>query len=233
MFIGHYAPALVVAALPRAPRLGALFVAAQLTDLAFFAFALLGIEHYRLTPGATVTNALDLTYLPYSHSLIGALGFAAAWAVGVRLAGGSHRAAWLGAAVVASHWPLDWLVHRPDLTLLGAGPRHGLGLWNWPRIEMPLELALVALALVFHASRTAPEGRGGRIALPVLALALLAAQFANWLTPQPAAIEEPAPASVSLAALATYAALALLAAGVTRTPIATPPSQTGPRRSRS
>lgn len=222
MFIGHYAPALVAAALPRAPRLGWLFVAAQLVDFAFFAFALVGIERFRLTPQATTTNALDLYDMPYSHSLLGALGFAAAWALATRLAGGRPATAWIGAAVVAAHWPLDWLVHAPDLTLLGAGARHGLRLWDWPLVEMPLELALVALALVFYGSRTVACGWNGHAALLILSLALLIAQLVNWLEPQPTAIVDPPPASVPLLALAAFLILAALAAWTARTRLARP-----------
>ena len=47
MFIGHYAPAFVAASSPKAQRLGALFVAAQLVDIAFFIFVLFGAEHMR------------------------------------------------------------------------------------------------------------------------------------------------------------------------------------------
>lgn len=226
MFIGHYAPALVAAVHPRSPRLGKLFVAAQLVDIAFFSFALLGVERFRLVPQATVTNALDLYFMPYTHSLIGTLAFAAVWALGTRIAGGGHRTAWLGAAVVASHWPLDWLVHAPDLTLLGAGPRHGLALWNWPLVEMPLELGLIALALVLYGSRSHARGWGGTASLLVLALALLIAQLVNWLTPQPEAMIDPPPASTSLLALAAFVLLAAMARWVDATRSATPPSQT-------
>lgn len=217
MFIGHYAPALIAAAHPRAPRLGALFVAAQLVDLAFFSFVLLGVEHMRLTPQATLTNALDLYHMPYTHSLIGSLGFAAGWALGTRLAGGGRATAWIGALVVASHWAPDWLVHAPDLTLLGAGYRHGLGLWNWPTIEMPLELGLVAVALVFYASRTVPRGPAGRISFALLTAALFAAQLVNWREPQPEAIVDPPPAATSLVAIAAFLILAVLAGWTGRT----------------
>lgn len=217
MFIGHYAPALIAAAHPKAQRLGVLFIAAQAVDLAFFTFALVGIEHFRLTPQATVTNALDLYDLPYTHSLLGTLGFAAAWALATRLAGGSRTAGWIGAGVVASHWLLDWLVHAPDLTIAGIGRRHGLGLWNWPLTEMPLELAMVALALVFYASHTTAHGRPGHQSLAVLTLALFAAQLANWLTPQPTEILDPAPAATSVQAIAAFVILAALAAWVART----------------
>lgn len=217
MFIGHYAPALIAAAYPRAPRLGSLFVAAQLVDVAFFAFVLLGVEHLRLVPQQTVSNALDLYHMPYTHSLLGALGFAAVWAVATRLAGGGHTTAWIGAGVVASHWLLDWLVHIPDLTLAGAGPRYGLGLWNWPLIEMPLELGLVAVALVFYASHTTARGWRGHASMLVLSLALLVVQLVNWLDPQPMTIVDAVPASVPLTALTAFAVLAALAGWTERT----------------
>lgn len=211
MFIGHYVPALLAAAHPRAPRLGTLFVATQLVDLAFFAFALLGIEHFRLVPGFTVTNAFDLYDLPYTHSLLGTLAFAAGWALVARPVGSSWTAAYIGAAVVASHWFLDLLVHPPDLTIAGIGPRHGLGLWNRPQVEMPLELGLVAVALIFYASRTRAAGRAGDLPLWLLTATLFAAQMAHWRTPQPSSVIDPPPASLPLIALAGYAALAGLA----------------------
>ena len=52
MFIGHYAPAFAAATSPKSPRLAALFVAAQLVDIAFFSFLILGVEKMRMLPGA-------------------------------------------------------------------------------------------------------------------------------------------------------------------------------------
>jgi len=217
MFIGHYAPAFVAATSPKSPRLGALFVAAQLVDIAFFLFVLFGVEHMRAVPGFTAMNAMDLYDMPYTHSLIGAAGFAAAWAVATRLLGGGWPAAWIGAAVVLSHWLLDFVVHAPDLTLFGHGQRYGLGLWNRPAIEMPLELALTFGALLFYLARTEAKGASGRIAPVVLTLALLALQAFNWLEPQPTATIDPVPASQPALALFAYALCAALAFWVART----------------
>ena len=73
MFIGHFAPAFIAAAVsPRSPRLGTLFVAAQLVDWAFFALALIGVERLRVDPAASVMVPMDLYHMPYTHSLIGA-----------------------------------------------------------------------------------------------------------------------------------------------------------------
>ena len=57
MFIGHWAPALAVAARRKRPGLGALFIAAQLVDWAFFLFVLLGVEHMRMTLKGTAELA--------------------------------------------------------------------------------------------------------------------------------------------------------------------------------
>lgn len=217
MFIGHYAPAFVAASSPKSPRLGALFVAAQLVDIAFFVFVLVGVEHMRAVPGFTAMNAMDLYDMPFTHSLIGAAGFAAAWAIGTRWLGGGWPAAWIGAAVVVSHWLLDFLVHTPDLTLFGSGQRYGLALWNHPAIEIPLELALTFGALLVYLTRTEAKGTSGRISPAILALALLGLQAFNWLQPEPAAIVDPLPASQPALALFAYALFAALAFWVART----------------
>ena len=227
MFIGHYAPAFVAASLRRSPRLGAMFVAAQFVDLFFFLFVLLGVERMREVPGHTIMNPGDFYHMPYTHSMIGTLGFAGLWALVVRLRRGDWRLARIGAAVVASHWLLDLIVHAPDLTLLGIGRRYGLALWNDPAVAMPLELGLTALALTFYVSRTRAVGVTGHVALAALVLALLAFQGVHWFAPQPTRIVDPVPASVPLTALVAYAILTALAwwTGATRA------MRTGPRRS--
>ncbi|WP_428630723.1 hypothetical protein [Sphingopyxis sp.] len=207
MFIGHWAPALAAAAHPKAPGLGTLFLAGQLVDWAFFAFVLADIEHLRLSPGISVMNPMDLYHMPYTHSLVGALVFAAAFAALVWLATRSRAAALIGGAVVVSHWFVDLLVHVPDLTLWGSPPKLGLGLWNHPALAMPLELGLVALALVMLV-RARPPSRGDWAVLAVLAAAMLLVQAVNWFGPQPT---EPDLAA-ALVVFGTYGVITLLAA---------------------
>lgn len=141
MFIGHWAAAFAAgAASERAPRLGTLFIAAQLVDWAFFVFVLVGVEKMRIDPSITVLSPFDLYHMPITHSLLGTAGFAVAYGLIVWLGMRDRVAGLITAAVVLSHWLLDWLVHRPDLTLDGNPPLLGLGLWNYPLIEIPLEL---------------------------------------------------------------------------------------------
>lgn len=182
MFIGHFAPAFVAAAIvPDRPRLGIMFLAAQLVDWAFFAFVLTGIEDLRIEPGITAMNPLDLYHMPYTHSLLGSAGFAAGFAIIVWLATRDRLASALAGLVVLSHWFLDLLVHRPDLTIAGNPPKFGLGLWNYPAFEMPLELVLTFGAMLFFLSRT----RGSALPAVALALTLLVLQAVNWFGPEP------------------------------------------------
>ena len=195
MFIGHWAPALAVAAKRRSPGLATLFVAAQLVDWAFFLFVLLGVEKMRLSPGTSAVSPLDLYFMPYTHSLLGALAWSAVFAVLVWAVLRDRTAALLAGAVVLSHWLLDLLVHVPDLTIAGSPPKLGLGLWNYPMIEMPLELAITfgALWLYVRARQPAPLRAG------LLAALLLALQLFNWFGP---VAPEVSPASSYLALFA-------------------------------
>lgn len=185
MFIGHWAPALAAAAVTkREPRLGTLFLAAQLVDWAFFALLLTGAERMRVVPGITTMNPMDLYHMPWTHSLLGSLAFASAFALIVWLATRDRGYALIASAVVVSHWLLDLLVHRPDLTLAGSPPKLGLGLWNHPWIEIPLELGLVFGALALYLART----RGPALTAIVLVLVLLALQAVNWFGSEPEAV---------------------------------------------
>lgn len=216
MFIGHYAPAFVAATSPKSPRLGALFVAAQLVDIAFFSFLILGVEHMRLLPQATVMNAMDLYDMPLTHSLVGAIGWSVLFAVVVKVLRGSWTAGLIGGAVVVSHWLLDLLVHCPDLTLAGSAPKFGLGLWNHPWIEMSLEIVFAFGGLAFFVSRTRAASAAGKWSPWLLALGMAGLQAFNWTSPQPTEAG-PAPASTGWLGLFAYAVLAGLAWWVART----------------
>lgn len=182
MFIGHFAPALLARGITEdAPKLGVLFIAAQLVDWAFFTFAIFGIEQLRIVPGITAMNPYDLVFMPYSHSLLATAGWALVFGVVVGVVLRNMVAAAWGAIVVLSHWLLDLLVHRPDLTIAGGEDKYGLGLWNTPHIEMPLEIGLVLLAYWFYISRT----KGPVIPPLILLAAMLLFQAINWFGPQP------------------------------------------------
>src|SRR5262249_25125194 len=80
MFVGHDGISFA------APRSGvrlplwAFFVAVRWLDVVWWLLVLMGIEKLRITPGFTQANALDLYYMPFSHSLPGALALSAIFA---------------------------------------------------------------------------------------------------------------------------------------------------------
>lgn len=211
MFIGHFAPAFAAAAVsPRAPKLATLFVGAQLVDWGFFTLALAGIEKMRLSPGITAMNPMDLYHMPYTHSLLGTAVWAALFGLVVIARDRDATAGILAALVVLSHWILDFLVHAPDLTLAGDPPRMGLGLWNAPWVEIPLELGITLGAFVWYLRRTK-----GPVGPPMVLMAvMLAFQAINWFGPVPEAVGP----LLYLQALLAFAVLTALAwwVGTTR-----------------
>jgi len=147
MFIGHYGPSFACKAWKPVVPLWVLFVAVQLVDIVWAVLVLLGIEKVRIVPGITATNPFDLYYMPFTHSLPGAI----FWSVG---AAAVYRAVapaqkWTAAVIVGgavfSHWVLDLVVHRPDLPLYDDAYKVGFGLWNYPAIAFLLEIDLVAV----------------------------------------------------------------------------------------
>lgn len=213
MFIGHWAPALIAATHPKAPKLGTLFVAGQLVDYGFFSLMLLGVERMRVVSGISAMNPMDLYHMPWTHSLLGSAVWAAGFAAVIYALTRNRTGAAIAGAVVLSHWFLDLLVHVPDLTLWGTPPKLGLGLWNHPALAMPLELGLTFGALLLYARRTRPTKRAATWAMALLALLLLIVQAINWFGPPPAEIS----AEIPLTALAAYTVLALVAAWVATT----------------
>jgi hypothetical protein len=157
VFLGHYGVALGLKRVEPKVSLGTLFIAVQLADLLWGVFLLLGWEHARIVPGYTAVTPFEFLDYPISHSLVAAI----AWGV---VAAGLYYSwptrdttrHWQAAALVGlavfSHYPLDVLVHVPDLPLAGNdSPKLGLGIWNYPVLTMLLEVAFLCLGLAVYA----------------------------------------------------------------------------------
>jgi hypothetical protein len=205
MFIGHYGPSFLAKRAEQAIPLWVLFVAVQLLDVAWGVLVLLGVEKVRIVPGFTKTNALDLYYMPYTHSLPGALAWAVLAGVVYLLVSGSRRGGLLVAAAVFSHWPLDLLVHRPDLALYDDTAKVGLGLWDYRLLTLVVEGVLVLGCLALYLSRTRTrEGSGARrYAMPLFLCVAMGCQAAMAFAPPP-----PSGTAMALTALGAYALLA-------------------------
>ncbi len=206
MFVGHYSASFLGKALaPRVP-LWVFLIAAQLVDVAWAVLVLLGVERFHLDP-TLPSNPLVLEHMPYTHSLVATLGWAALAAAAVAAAGyGRGRAAITVALVVVSHWVLDVLVHRPDMTITGGEPKLGLGLWNQPTLAFALEvLFLAGAAGIYTTVARVDERRRRAVARGVMIL--IALQTATMLGPIP-----PSPTALVLSVLTSFLVVTWLAA---------------------
>ncbi len=204
MFIGHYGPSFACKAWKPVVPLWVLFVAVQLVDIVWAVLVLLGIEKVRIVPGITATNPFDLYYMPFTHSLPGAI----FWAVG---AAAVYRAVapaqkWTAAVIVGgavfSHWVLDLVVHRP---LYDDAYKVGFGLWNYPAIAFLLEIALLFGGIAFYLRVTEPIDVIGRYGMTVLGLFAVVLQAYVFFGPPPVS-----DTAFALTALVLYFAFAVL-----------------------
>jgi len=192
MFAGHLAVAVGTKRdEPRLP-LWSLVAAVYWLDLLWPLFLLVGIETVRVNPGDTAFTGLAFDHYPWSHSLAMSLVWGALWMVGARALGRSWRDGAILAALVLSHWILDFVTHRPDLPLWPGGPMVGLGLWNSRVGTYAVEGGLYLGAIWLYLRRSRPLDAVGRYALA----GLLVMVGVIWAT-QPFSPPPPSPSAVA------------------------------------
>jgi hypothetical protein len=214
MFIGHYGVSLAAKRWAPNLSLGWLFVAVQALDLVFGGLVLAGVEKMAIVPGFTAYNPYQLYFMPYSHGLLGALGWTAFATVVARgaLGRGGGRAALVFGACVFSHWILDLPMHTPDLPLAGdQSTKVGFGLWR--HRELSLVAELVALWLGVYAWRRATSGWNqlARKRIVIFLGGLTALLLATPFMPPPQG-----PQAFAISALFAYVALGVWATWVDR-----------------
>ena len=191
MFVGHFA--LGFAAKRAAPRasLGVLFLAAQFADVLWPVLVAAGIESVRIAPGITAFTPLDFVSYPYSHSLVALAVWGAALGAVCQIAIGGRATFVVIAALVLSHWLLDFVTHRPDMPLYPGSATYGLGLWNSVAATVIVELAMFAAGVWIYAASTRARDRAGRwsfIALVTFLVIAYAGNVAGGPPPSVAAI---------------------------------------------
>jgi hypothetical protein len=186
MFIGHFAVAFAAKRVSTKTSLGTTFVAAQLADLLWPIFLLLGWEGVRITPNTNRFLVLDFTRYPWSHSLLmGAVWGIALGALSFAVTRNGRGAVVVG-LLVPSHWVLDLVVHVPDLPLYpGGSARFGLGLWRAPLATIVVEFALFVAGLIVYSRSTRPRDRVGRYGFWALAAFLVLLYVASSTSPPP------------------------------------------------
>jgi hypothetical protein len=203
LFTGHYSVSFAGRATEKRIPLWLLFIAVQFIDVLWSIFVLLGVEKVRIVPGITASNALDLYYMPYTHSLLGVLCWSAlAYVVCQLVPSLRGRRTGLIVAAVFSHWILDLIVHRPDLALYGSVGKMGFGLWNYRGAAFALEMAVLfgGAAMLYRAA-----AHKGRLIGFVIFLTTLQV-FGTFFFPPP-----PSDHAAATTALLSYIVLALVA----------------------
>lgn len=154
MFVGHYGPAIYDVLRTGRVKLWHAFLAVQAIDIVFCILALFGLEGAAsLRDGALVFD------IDYSHSFVGAI-FIAFMAAGLyrlthRGDHGSMKGFWIIFILAFSHWPLDLIVHRPDLVWFPGSPiKMGFSLWDYAWPSYLLEIALLGSAIAFWLTKT-------------------------------------------------------------------------------
>jgi len=202
MFVGHYAASLALKKFEKRASLGVLFLAVQLVDILFFPFVLLGIERINIIENYTQSTHFRLEYMPFTHSLLGSvLWAAAAYALFRWVFVKNHAIALVVALAVFSHWVLDLVVHTPDLPLWSdASLKLGFGLWNNAIATYVLEAALLLGALWLYLKSTAASTTSGKYGMGVFVVFLLLVNVMNIFGP----LGSDSKVQLSVSALAAY-----------------------------
>lgn len=150
MGVGHLAAGLGFSRADRRTNAGWYVLCAYAADLLLGVFVLLGLEEVHIPPSFEFRHYLEFTF-PYSHGVLAT----ALWALaGAAIAWmfASKKTAVVVACAIASHFVLDWIVHVPELPLVGEDSRKfGLGLWDKPGAAITVEIAMTAAGLALYA----------------------------------------------------------------------------------
>lgn len=186
MFIGHYGIGLLAKKNKQLPSLAMMFIAVQLLDLIWPVLVLFGIESLSIDPGNTKLTHLNFEFYPYSHSLFMALIWSIILGLFYFLFTKNKNGSLVLGGLVMSHWILDFITHRPDLPLSPfTDLKVGLGLWNYPVLEIILELSLFGIgAFLYFKSSNFKR----KIAFWLLILFLLIVHMMNLFSPPPPSV---------------------------------------------
>jgi hypothetical protein len=229
MFIGHYGVSLAAKRVDSRLSLGWLFVAVQLPDILWAVLFLVGVEKARIIPAQTAVRAVDLYYIPYSHSLLATLLWAGAIYAIFRFL--PARSAGLRKATVAivmalavfSHFVLDVIVES-NLPLYDDAAKVGLGLGSNPLAAYIVEGVILVGGLILYLRATTPKNLTGKYGMIVFVVVMLAFNLVMF---------GPAPTNlrfVAFSSLGSFAVMAGVAFLLDRQRTAPFPSRPSPAR---
>lgn len=185
MFIGHYGVGFGLKRFDKSLSLGLLFLSAQLPDILWNGLVLLGLEQVKIVKGITKVSPLELTYYPFSHSLLSSLIMAALIYLCARFIfanrlQNSPRLALAMALALLSHFALDFISHMPDLPIyFGESPKIGLGLWNNVWASYLIESLIFIVGYVLYIRVALDTKRWKKIAISIFAVILFLLNLLN------------------------------------------------------
>jgi hypothetical protein len=187
MFVGHIAVALAAKRARPTTSLGWYVAAATTLDLVWPIFLLAGLESVRIVPGVTAFGPLVFDSYPWSHSLLMSVVWGILLAAFARWRTVAPANAILIAALVVSHWVLDFITHTTDLPLWpGASPHVGLGLWNSIPGTFAVEGTLWMVCIALYLAPRRAKSWVGRVAFWSLVVASTALWASGpWAPPPP------------------------------------------------
>ena len=195
MFAGHLAAGLVLKKMERRLNIGWIFFATLFHDFLLGILVLLGLEQIHVPANFAQTHYLTFAF-PYSHGLAASIiwsllgfgityAFLSGWPLSER-----KQASLAISLAVFSHFVLDWMVHIPELPLLGeSSPKLGLGLWNNLPLALTVEASLVIAGFVYYLYAVKPKTNLARYGLGALLLLITILTITGmWFstTPPPA-----------------------------------------------
>ncbi len=189
MFVGHLALGFAAKRVTPRVSLAVLLTASQVADVLWPLFLALGLEQVRIDPGNTAFTPLDFVSYPWSHSLVMLIVWGVAFGAIYRMATGRNGRIFIVlAALVVSHWLLDWITHAPDMPIYPGGATYGLGMWNSVALTMIVEGIMFAAGLWIYLRITRARDAIGRWGFAALIALLVVVYAANAMSSPPPSV---------------------------------------------
>ena len=195
MFVGHLSAGLVLKKMERRINIGWFFFAALFHDFLLGILILLGLEQVHVPANFAQLHYFTFSF-SYSHGLAASifwslLAFGITYIALPRWTSKERNQAGIAMGLaVFSHFVLDWMVHIPEIPLLGESSlKIGLGLWNNLPLALTLETVLVVTGFAFYLFMVKPKTNLSRYGIGILLLFLTVLTVTGMLlgeTPPPA-----------------------------------------------
>jgi hypothetical protein len=181
MFVGHLGVGLALKKVDSRINLGYLFFAAMFSDVLLWILVLTNTEKVIIPSDYTDTHFLNFSF-PYSHGLMASLVWSALFFILTRLLIKRTSAAIAVSLAVFSHFLLDFIVHIPELPVMGNNSRMlGLGLWKNMTLALLLELVLLMVGLFIYSKATRAINFIGKYGLTIFLILITALAFGGQL----------------------------------------------------